>query len=218
MIDRRHRIVIIAAALIALLGACASDAEPATAATDSTEVAPVKSTEPAATTAATSVATTADSTAASGIPDVLVDRWVGPPRAVGNLGTGTAAAFVDISDAFVVYETGIAENPKAFNSDVTTTGDETIEMTLVGDVLDCLDGDVGSYRWSLSPHATTLTLTANEDACAVRQAAIEGQWTHTGCKLEGRDCLGIVEAGTYSTNRWNPYGEFTYGQATFTLP
>jgi hypothetical protein len=222
MIDRRHRIVIIAAALIGLLGACRSDAEPATPATQSTEVAPLESTEstePAATTAATSVATTDDSTAARGIPDVLVDRWVGPPRAVGNLGTGTAAAFVDISDGLVVYETGIAENPKAFTSDVVATGDEdTFEMTLVGDILDCLDGDVGSYRWSLSPQATTLTLTADQDACAARQAAIEGQWTHTACKLEGRDCLGIVEAGTYSTNRWNPYGEFTYGQATFTLP
>lgn len=46
---------------------------------------------------------------------------VGPPRTVGNLGTGTAAAFVDIPDGFVVYETGIAENPKAFSSDLAAT-------------------------------------------------------------------------------------------------
>ena len=218
MTIRRHRIVIIATALSAMLGACASDADTAAPATDGTEGAPAESTGPAATAAVTSVDTTEVSTAPEGTPDVLVDRWVGPPRAVGNLGTGTAAAFVDISDGFVVYETGIAENPTAFNSDLVATGADTIEMTLVGDVLDCVDGDVGSYRWSLSPQATTLTLAAVGDACAARQAALEGQWTHTACKLEGRDCLGIVEAGTYSTNRWNPYGEFTYGQATFTLP
>ena len=218
MTNRRHRIVIIVTALSAMLGACASDADTAAPATDGGEVAPAESTEPAATTAATGAVTTEVSTAPGGTPTALVDRWVGPPRTVGNLGTGTAAAFVDISDGIVVYETGIAENPTAFNSDLVATGTDTIEMTLVGDVLDCVDGDVGSYRWSLSPQATTLTLAAVGDACAARQAALEGQWTHTACKLEGRDCLGIVEAGTYSTNRWNPYGEFTYGQATFTLP
>ena len=218
MANRRHRIVIIAIVLSGMLGACGSDADTSAPATDRTEVAPVESTEPAATAAATSVATTAVSTESGGVPEVLVDRWVGPPRAVGNLGTGTAAAFVEISDGFVVYETGIADNPKAFDSDLVATDADTIEMTLVGDVLDCVDGAVGSYRWSLSPQATTLTLTADDDECAARQAALEGQWTHTACKLEGRNCLGIVEAGTYSTNRWNPYGEFTYGQATFTLP
>ena len=95
-----------------------------------------------------------------------------------------------------LYETGIADNPKAFDSDLVATDADTIEMTLVGDVLDCVDGAVGSYRWSLSPQATTLTLTADDDECAARQAALEGQWTHTACKLEGRNCLGIVEAGT----------------------
>ena len=123
-----------------------------------------------------------------------------------------------ISDGFLEYETGIAENPKAFSSDLTAGRDGTIEVTLAGDVLDCVVGDVGQYEWALSPQATTLTLTAVDDACAARQAALEGPWTHTACKQEGRDCLGIVEAGTYSTNRFNPYGDFTYGEATFTLP
>lgn len=219
MTDRRPRVLIFVTALSGLLGACTSDVDTASSSTDGTQVARTSPTTTASsTTEATNDAASTTSTLPGGIPDVLVDRWVGPPRAVGNLGTGTAAAFVDISDGFVVYETGIAENPKAFSSDLTATGADTIEMTLVGDLLDCVDGDVGRYRWSLSAHATTLTLTADDEACAARQAALEGRWTHTACKLEGRDCLGIVEAGTYSTNRWNPYGEFTYGQATFTLP
>ena len=217
---KSHRwALILAAALSGLLGACTSDPDTATPANGGTAVtlAETATTLPSAPATTITTATTTGTTP-GGTPAELVDRWVGPPRTVGNLGTGTAAAFVDISDGFVVYETGIAENPKAFNSDVAATGADTIEMTLVGDILDCIDGDVGHYRWSLSAEATTLTLTANDDACAARQAALQGQWTHTACRLEGRDCLGIVEAGTYSTNRWNPYGGFTYGQATFTLP
>lgn len=212
MADRCRLVVISALALTGVLGACGSDGDIASPTTGATVVASTAASVPEVSD------TTTPSTLPDATPDALVDRWVGPPRTVGNLGTGTSAAFVDISDGFVVYETGIADNPKAFSSDLAASGADTIEMTLVGDVLDCLDGDVGRYRWSLSTEATTLTLTAEDDACAARQAAIEGQWTHTACKLEGRDCLGIVEAGTYSTNRWNPYGGFTYGEATFTLP
>lgn len=199
-------------ALIGSLSACASDATTAPAAAVTT------TTAASTTTTNATVATATTATASAATPQALVDRWVGPPRPVGTLGTGTSAAFVDISDGFLVYNTGIAENPKAFGSDLAVTGDDTIELKLAGDVLDCLDGDIGHYRWGLSPQATTLTLTATDDTCAAREAAIAGNWTHTACKTEGRDCLGVVEAGTYSTNRWNPYGGFTYGELTFTLP
>lgn len=168
-----------------------------------------------ATSAATAISTTTD---AAATPAALLDRWVGPPRTIGALGTGTSAAFVEISEGFLMLETGISDNPKAFGSDVTAEGDDTLVLTLAGDVLDCVNGDIGRYTWILSPQATTLTLTAVGDDCEARRAAIEGQWTHTACRLDGRDCLGPVEAGTYSTNRWNPYGSFTYGQATFTVP
>ena len=210
MHENRLRVVVLAAALSVLLGACGSDADT----TDNAATA-APSTSTTSTTAPPPATTT---TVLSLTPPELVDRWVGPPRTIGTLGTGTAAAFVDISEGLVVYETGIANNPKAFTSDIISANAETIELRLVGDLLDCLDGDVGHYRWSLTPGATTLTLTADDDTCAARAAAFEGKWTHTACKLVGRDCIGIVEAGTYSTNRWNPYGEFTYGQATFTLP
>lgn len=195
-----RRTLISVIALSGLLGACGSEARSA------------------ATAAPTTAAATSTSMIPAPTPTVLVDRWVGPPRTIGNLGTGAAAAFVDISSASLEYDTGIAENPKAFNSDVTASGADVIAVKLNGDVLDCRDGDLGHYRWGLSPRATTLTLTAVDDACAVRRSAIEGKWTHTACRMQGRDCLGIVEAGTYSTNRWNPYGGFTYGEATFTLP
>lgn len=222
MIRRATRALCAAIALSGWLSACGSDAKTATTA-ESTVATSTEATTAATTTASTpavplTAATPTTTAISGGTPKELVDRWVGPPRTIGTLGTGTAAAFVDISDGFLVLNTGIADNPKAFGSDLAATGGDTIEVKLAGDILDCFDGDVGHYRWSLSPQATTLTLTAADDACAARRAAMEGSWTHTACMVEGRDCLGVVEAGTYSTNRWNPYGGFTYGEATFTLP
>jgi hypothetical protein len=199
------RVLAVVAALAAV-GGCS----PARRA-DSSTASPTSATPTTAALAASSSSTTST-------PAALLDRWVGPPRTIGALGTGTSAAFLEISDGFLILQTGNSDNPKAFGSDITVEGDGKIGLTLAGDVLDCRDGDAGHYTWSLSPQATTLTLTASDDACAARRAAIEGAWTHTACRLEGRDCLGIVEAGTYSTNRFNPYGGFTYGQATFTLP
>jgi hypothetical protein len=148
----------------------------------------------------------------------LVDRGVGAPRTVGALGTGTAAAFVEIDGETLVYQTGIEDNPTAFHSSITATGPDTFDLTLSSDVLTCAGGNVGSYRFALSSESTTLSLIPLGDACAERALAISGNWWHTACWLEDRDCLGPVEAGTYATNRFNPYGGFTFGEASFTLP
>lgn len=148
----------------------------------------------------------------------LVDRWVGAPRTVGALGTGTAAAFVEIDGETLIFQTGIADNPSAFHSSITATGPDTFELGLSSDVLTCVAGDVGRYRYSMSSGATTLSIIPLGDDCAERAQAISGNWWHTACWLSDRDCLGPVEAGTYATNRFNPFGDFTFGEVTFTLP
>ena len=164
-----------------------------------------------------SIAAPTTSTAVS-LPTTLVDRWVGAPRPAGTLGTGTKAAFVEIDGHYLAYNTGIDNNPKAFDSKITPDGTNTFRLTLSADTASCSAGDVGHYRWALSPRGTTLTLTALDDVCDLRAKTITGAWVHTACNEHGRDCLGVVEAGTYSTNRFNPYGQFTYGQLTFTVP
>lgn len=151
------------------------------------------------------------------VPDELLDRWAGPPRDLGTLGTGTAGAFVVIGE-FLELETGNADNPKVFSSSVTADGTDGLRLDLLSGWVDCHGGDVGHYRWSLTPGGTTLTLTALDDECEARAAAIDGEWWHTGCNDPTRDCLGVIEAGTYATNRFNPYGEFTFGQLTYTVP
>ncbi len=148
----------------------------------------------------------------------LVDRWVGAPRTVGALGTGTSAAFVEIDGETLVFQTGIEDNPSAFHSSISATGPDTFELALSSDVLTCTGGAVGSYRFALSSESTTLSIIPLGDECAERALAISGNWWHTACWLEDRDCLGPVEPGTYATNRFNPFGDFTFGEVSFTLP
>jgi hypothetical protein len=157
------------------------------------------------------------STAVS-LPATLVDRWVGAPKPVGTLGAGTKAAFVEIDGQYLVYNTGIDNNPKAFDSKITAETANTFRLTLSTDTESCRAGDVGHYRWSLSPGRTTLTVKAVDDVCDLRAETITGKWDHTACNEHGKDCLGVVEAGTYSTNRFIPYDQFTYGQLTYTVP
>ncbi len=171
-----------------------------------------------------SEATSVPSTSTSGsvpavqVPEQLRDRWYGPPRELGNLGTGKAAAYLDFDVDKVTLETGNADNPAAFASGVAAAGPDRLTLTLYSDTLECHEGDVGHYTWSVSTKGTTLTLTAADDACAARADAITGGWWFTGCNDPTRNCLGAAEAGTYATNRWNPFDGFTYGELTFALP
>jgi hypothetical protein len=203
--------------MIVGLSGCGSD-ETASPPTPSSTVALTPSTTPATTdvTAPTSSPTT--TAAATGVPTELLDRWVGPPRDLGILGTGDAAAFVVIDDTYLELETGNADNPKVYSSSIAADGDDTIVLTLLSDWDDCRRGDAGHYRWAITPGGSTLTLTAVDDACPARGDAIDGAWWHTGCNDPTRNCLGVIEAGTYATNRFNPFGEFTYGQLTYTVP
>jgi hypothetical protein len=208
----------VAVTIVGLSG-CGGDDTTSTPA-PSTTVAPTPSTTPAPDTTVAPATTAAPPTTATAndVPQQLLDRWVGPPRDLGILGTGSAAAFVVIDDEFLELETGNADNPKAYSSTVAPDGDDALVLTLLSDWDDCHGGDAGHYRWAMTPGGTTLTLTAVDDACPARAVAIEGAWWHTGCNDPTRNCLGVVEAGTYATNRFNPFGEFTFGQLTYTVP
>jgi len=169
-------------------------------------------------TGATSEPPGSETTSEASDLSILVDRWVGTPRTVGALGTGTAAAFVEIDGDSLVFQTGIEDNPSVFHSSIAATGPDTFELALSSDVLTCHGGDTGSYRFALSSEATTLSIIPLGDDCVERALAISGNWWHTACWLEDRDCLGPVEAGTYASNRFNPFGDFTFGEASFTMP
>ena len=71
---------------------------------------------------------------------------------------------------------------------------------------------------AISPAGSGLTLTVIEDSCAARAAVFGGDWTHTACREDGSDCLGPIEAGTYTSGRFDPFATGAQGQLEYTVP
>jgi len=158
---------------------------------------------------------------AGSVPTRLQMAWIGAPRAISgmphsdryrfSLGPDTMS-FVD--DAYKVY---------ALASDASSVPGTSNELTFVSRDTKggCQVGDTGRYRWALSPGSTRLTLTALDEACANRQAALAGQWLRVACKDASDGCFGTLEAGTWPsqyvapkadpTATWKPdWGALTY--------
>jgi hypothetical protein len=152
-------------------------------------------------------------TAPEKLPQALVDRWVGAP-----LHGATSAAFVDIASDVVVYRTGNADSPVAWDSEWSAESSDVIRLVMSGQGGGCDQGAVGHFRWALSASRATLSLTTIDDECAPRAQALAGQWTHTACKLPTSDCLGPVDAGAHFSVTFDPFDTFTYGELTYTLP
>jgi hypothetical protein len=166
----------------------------------------------------TARASSAPPDAPAAAPELPSDRFVGAPRPVAGLGSGTHGAFLEFTDSDFIYRTGIDDNPDAFASTLTRGDDGTFTVELASHQPPCDAGAVGHYAYALSPQGSTLTVTPIDDECQARALAISGNWWSTRCWLADRDCLGPVEPGTYMTNRFNPFGDFTFGELEFTLP
>ena len=147
-------------------------------------------------------------------PSVLVDRWVGPPS-----DDGTMAAFVDFrAGGEFVYVTGRSTQPTRWGSTWSVDDDGLLAFVLNSEEQQCRIGAVGHYRWT-GPHDTsTLTLSVVDDECPLRAGELEGTWTHTACPVGGSDCLGPVDAGTYASVTFDPFGTNRYGQVSYILP
>lgn len=68
----------------------------------------------------------------------------------------------------------------------------------------CEEGDEGRYPFSLSPGESILTIEPGTDNCAPRSAALPGTWQRSQCLNPDNACLGIVEAGRYSSQYFVP--------------
>lgn len=68
----------------------------------------------------------------------------------------------------------------------------------------CEEGDEGRYPFSMSPGETILRIEPGTDDCAPRSAVLPGTWQRIQCLNPNNGCLGIVEAGSYSSQYFVP--------------
>ena len=199
-----------AAALIIVVGGAAFILRPA-----SNNVGPSGSPAPTATSTPTS-----QPTLSSGqVPAELMRTWVGVPHPFPG-----APPVDDLQFRFEFGQLIVNVNysKDMFESPVTVTGADTLELTALSNGCDL--NLVGHYTWSLSPRGTLLHLTAVDDACAARSAALAGDWHAAGCKDTTDVCWGDLEAGTYPTLFYGPRLDPSetprplYGAVTFTVP
>ena len=167
----------------------------------------------------------------SGLYQSLIGQWAGAPRVVTELGrsdivraTFAAAGRWDFS--------GTTVPSNRFRSDVAVTAPGRLTLTTTAASNRCQLGDVGSYRYELSPGNKRLTLSAETDTCAERIAAAEGDWVRNDCQTGSGiaggdwDCYGDLEAGTYKSREVDLRDEIVegrtvpiaYGALTFTVP
>ena len=146
---------------------------------------------------------------------VLAGRWVGATPTSVTTPNPSAPAFVTFSGDRVNLEHLSGGIVHDFNSRVTVTGVGQLRLTLTDQSGLCAGGDIGEYRWTLSPQATTLTVVAVNDACATRGESLAGTWTHIACPARGGDCLGPLEAGRYASVHFDPFGSNSYGEVAY---
>lgn len=83
-----------------------------------------------------------------------------------------------------------------FRSTVTRAGDNQLRVTLQKAHGDCPAGAAGTYRWSLSPDRSLLTMETVEDTCPARTEALARTW--------GRSLLEGTTVGAGFVTQFDP--------------
>jgi hypothetical protein len=130
--------------------------------------------------------------------------------------------FTPIGDGFWMTQSQESNLPRLV-SRAAPAGPNTVTLTTTN-TRDCPRNSAGTYEWSLSPSGETLTLGAQDDTCASRLAAVPGTYWRMNCPKAGDNCLGPVDAGTYSSQFFDPFvphgAAWTprYGALEYTVP
>jgi hypothetical protein len=141
----------------------------------------------------------------------------------GELRQGTASQGQDRS--IITF----TENHFAYNNNIlssTASAPHAGRFVLVAENVagGCAVGDQGTYSWTLSPRASKMTVTLEDDACAARAAVLPGEWQRSNCPQTGDLCLGDLEAGHYSSQYIDPFvpaggpWKARFGALTYDVP
>lgn len=158
------------------------------------------------------------------LPAALAYGWIGQSRDVPGFGSSTRTRLNLDATTFCMTGTQYGEGCAMLASDASAPAGTELRLITHAPGTGCQVGDVGSYRWSLSPGGTMLTVEPAADDCAARSAALAGTWYRVGCKNSTDGCFGNLEAGTYPSQylvpRRNPGDawEPDLGAVTYTVP
>jgi hypothetical protein len=169
------------------------------------------------------------STAPADILPSLVDEWAGAPNTADGIAQGAIIrSYFNVKGRWDISGDTV---PIGLTSNVAVLGADRLTLTATRSTKACHEGDLGTYRYTLSPGQKRLTLTADSDACAARKIAVDGDWIRNDCKtgpsIAGGDydCYGDLEAGTYASREVDLRFEIqdreppiVYGALTFTVP
>ncbi len=135
----------------------------------------------------------------SELPRALRHPYIGPLRTVEGVPQGDVSHLRFRLRSFS-YHNGLNEY---LWSEAGVKGDEIVIRTAAAST-GCEEGDEGRYPYSVSPGETILTIEPGTDDCAPRSALLPGTWQRAQCLDPNNGCLGIVEAGTYSSQYFAP--------------
>jgi hypothetical protein len=206
-----------AIALGGLLGACAGTPEAATSG-----VANNPSPSTLASAAAASAPRTALPSRPAAVPAPLAHAWIGPTRAIPGLAPPPITSFLELTSSTMKFNAADSGR-RILASAASLTRDGTLEFKLDADRPDCRHGDVGTYAFTLSPSGRALTLTTVAEECALRAAAIAGDWIRSRCPNPLNPCLGDVDAGDHLSVVFTPFvppsaWQYHYGRFGYTVP
>jgi hypothetical protein len=151
-------------------------------------------------------------------PAGLQHPFIGQPKPIDGLGTDVTQAILTIDGSTFSFFNGTSD---VLGSEASFTESGQLKLTTVLSGHTCEVGDEGLYDYSLSPGGSRLTISGTDD-CTPREAAVVGEWQTSDCLNPDNACLGNLEAGTYSSQFFEPRpeGEWAarYGAMTFTVP
>jgi hypothetical protein len=163
-------------------------------------------------------------TAVVDVPIGLRETWMGPAQPIPgfNSGAGVTLVFTGLGD-FYMTESASSDQHR-LRSTITAIDDTRVELLAKGVDPDCQAGELGTYRWSLSPSGRVLTLVPVIDACPTRLASVPGTYWLMDCPTAEDNCLGALDPGTYSSQFLDPFvgpGESwspRFGALRYTVP
>ena len=160
------------------------------------------------------------SPAGAGIPAELQARFMGGSNDLVNYGAGSSIFFD--GESIELAQSNENTNPR-LTAQASLSNAGLIHLTGSGEGPCAADAD-GDYDWSLSPSGRVLTLSPIEDACTQRGTALAGTWSRMGCTTADDNCLGLLDAGTYTSQFISPRldpgatWQATVGGLTYTVP